>query len=153
MNNNNIIIIKKAYTDIENQKMVTSGRRLNISILLPKVMDIPPLSEQQKAEAEEALYINTNKKKVALICSETGWSEEEFYSRADTFFQSFEELAAVDNDVVVGGVVDYTKLVQALTSANKKFFSSAGDVLFMIEIMLRTGKIVEVGFHKYKKNR
>ena len=78
MNNNNIIIIKKAYTDIENQKMVTSGRRLNISIPLPRVTDdMLPLSERQKAEAEQALYINTKKKKVALTCSETGWSEEE----------------------------------------------------------------------------
>ena len=44
--NNNDIIIIKAYTDIKNQKMVTSGRRLNISIPLPRITDdMLPLSE------------------------------------------------------------------------------------------------------------
>jgi hypothetical protein len=45
-------------------------------------------------------------------------------------------------------IVDHAKLQQALIS-NNRFFS--GDALLMIESMLRTGKIIEVGFHKYKK--
>jgi hypothetical protein len=90
-------------------------------------------------------------KKVAL--SGTSWSEEEFCCRADTFWQKFEELLADAADDVDGddGTVDQTKLQQALIASNKKFFASAGDVLLMIELMLRTGNIVEVGFHKYIK--
>jgi hypothetical protein len=169
------------YTDIEDQTMVTHGpkRRLITATELAELPE-PPLSEQikifqrreqQQREQEQELQSrispaklsNIRKellkqyrsstdnypdiKKVALS-EETSWwwSQEELFSRGHTFWQKFEELANSDS-----GIVDHAKLEQALTTSNKKFFPSAGDVLLMIEIMLRTGKVIEVGFHKYIK--
>jgi hypothetical protein len=117
--------------------------------------------EEKKKLQQQRLSSNSSNdnnypdiKKVAL--SETSWwSQEELSSRADTFWQSFEELAY---DYGAGdGTVDHTKLQKALiksssnSSSKKRYFATAGYVLLMIEIMLRTGKIIEVGFHKYKK--
>jgi hypothetical protein len=44
-------------------------------------------------------------------------------------------LAADDDGDGNDGIVDHTRLQQALIASNKKFFSSSGDVLLMIEIM------------------
>jgi hypothetical protein len=82
---------------------------------------------------------------------------EEFFGRVKIFWQKFGELlmaASCNTSSAASGVgddgivVDHAKLQQALISTGM-FFS--GIALLMIEIMLRTGKIVEVGFHKYQK--
>jgi hypothetical protein len=64
--------------------------------------------------------------------------------KEDIFWQRFEELAKENN----GGSVDHAKLQSSLVSSNRFF---VGDAQHAIEQMIKSGKIIEVGFHKYKK--
>ena len=114
--------------------------------------------EEKKKLQQQRLSSNSSNdnnypdiKKVAL--SETSWSLEELFSRSDTFWQSFEELEYDDGAGAGDGTVDHNRLQKALIKSNKKYFATSGDVLLMVEIMLRTGNIVETSFHKYRKRR
>jgi hypothetical protein len=142
--------------------MVTHGPKVRLTTAPAKV-EIPPspLSEQEAEEKKRLLSSSDDNnypdiRKVAL--SETSWTLEEFCSRADHFWHCFYELVYDEDGAVVGdGTVDHNRLQKALikssssSSSKKKYFATTGDVLLIIELMLRTGKIIEVGFHKYKK--
>jgi hypothetical protein len=63
----------------------------------------------------------------------------------DVFWQRFDELEKESDDKLV----DHQVLKESLVSSGKFY---VGDAHYCIENMVKSGKIIQVGFHKYKRN-
>lgn len=82
-------------------------------------------------------------KKQAEEGSVSDISSEIMIKHVDIFWQTFDDLEELDS-----GIVEHKQLQDMLISTGKFF---AGDAHYSIEQMVKSGQIVEVDFHRYKR--